>query len=311
MKNLIVTISFLTVLICNNLHAQQEFHVLKGPFLGQKLPGMTPEIFAAELNIDLCTVFSPDGNEFYTSLYDEEKDAATILCMKKKDNTWSKAKPLHFSGLYGDNDITISPDGNKLFFLSDRPFVGHNQKNKRSYIWYVNRTRTGWSEPTQIKFSGENIPTGYPSVTNNGTLYFSARLKDLKGPTDIYRSRLVNGEYTKPENIGSNVNTDYTEGDLYVAPDESYLIVSCYSHPNNIGNKGGDLYISFKNKNNEWTCLTNLGKLINTENNEHCPTVSPDGKFLFFRRFNNTTYKWQNYWVSTKFLKKLKPIESK
>jgi Tol biopolymer transport system component len=52
------------------MHAcQDDFPILKGPYLGQKPPGMTPEIFAPGIvstGLDeLNSVFSPDGDEFY------------------------------------------------------------------------------------------------------------------------------------------------------------------------------------------------------------------------------------------------------
>lgn len=43
------------------------------------------------------------------------------------------------------------------------------------------------------------------------------------------------------------------------------------------------MYISF-NKNGTWTKAINLGPKVNTEKTEMCPSVSPDGKYLFFHR---------------------------
>jgi hypothetical protein len=49
------------------------------------------------------------------------------------------------------------------------------------------------------------------------------------------------------------------------------------------GGKGGwDLYLSFRDQNNLWSGLLNLGNTINTSDNESNAAFSPDGKYLFF-----------------------------
>lgn len=61
-----------------------------------------------------------------------------------------------------------------------------------------------------------------------------------------------------------------------------------------------DLYISFKDKAENWTKAKNMGELINTKSIEFAPRLSPDGKYLFFNRGASI------YWVSTKEIQKLR-----
>jgi len=112
----------------------------------------------------------------------------------------------------------------------------------------------------------------------------------------------VDGAFTEPENIGHTVNSPYIEGDLFVARDESFLIVSCWEHPENIGGDVGDLYISFRNEDGTWPTLQNMGSLVNTECGENCPMVSPDGKYFFFNRYCAETDAGNIYWVDAKVL---------
>lgn len=57
-----------------------------------------------------------------------------------------------------------------------------------------------------------------------------------------------------------------------------------------------------------WTMPVNLGKNINTENREFSPSVSPDGKYLFFvRDFGGE--KGDIYWVDAKIIEELKKEE--
>jgi Tol biopolymer transport system component len=114
----------------------------------------------------------------------------------------------------------------------------------------------------------------------DGTLYFASVRGNGRKDNDLYRSRLVNGEYQKPENLGNVINTNVTEADPFIAPDQSYLI---FSSDREGGAGEGDLYISF-NQNGKWTAPQPLGSNINTAEYEYTPLVSADGKTFYFSR---------------------------
>jgi hypothetical protein len=90
-----------------------------------------------------------------------------------------------------------------------------------------------------------------------------------------------------------------------VAPDEAYLIVSCLGRPENPDDL--DLYISFRNSDGTWTRSLNMGENINTRLGENCPQVSPDGKFLFFNRYNPKTERGKMMWVDSNIINRLRP----
>src|SRR5205085_1365864 len=120
----------------------------------------------------------------------------------------------------------------------------------------------------------------------DGTMYFASTRPFGEGSTDIWRSRLVNGKYSEPENLGEPVNTGAPESYPFIAADESYLIFTSYARPDEIFGNGhryvrGDLYITFR-KSDKWTEPRHLDPPINTGGFEGCPTVSPDGKYFFF-----------------------------
>ena len=156
----------------------------------------------------------------------------------------------------------------------------------------------GWSEPINV---GQPVNSAvdeyYVSLTKDGTIYFASNRAGGLGSFDIYRSRLADGHYIKPENLGASINTKYLEHDPFIAPDESYLLFTSVDRPGGFGT--GDLYISTRKKDGTWTKSKNLGKAFNTNGYDFCPIVSPDGKYFFFTR------KGDIYWVSTKAIEKL------
>jgi Tol biopolymer transport system component len=229
-------------------------------------------------DMELNAAFTPDGRTLYFTKRTPKYQLWTILVSTLKGNRWSVPRVAEFSGQYGDFDPFISPDGSQLFFSSNRPVPG---KAKPDFdIWMVKKTAAGWSTAVNL---GADVNTEsqeyYPSVSKTGTLYFSSNREGGKGSGDLYRSRLVNGKYSKPENLGDEINSKYFEGDPYIAPDESFLIFVSYNRPDGLGD--GDLYVSL-NQNGHWTPPKHLGAPINSSALDFCPNMSPDGKYFFF-----------------------------
>lgn len=262
---------------------RDNFPVLEGPYLGQKPPGMTAEIFAPDIvsteHGEFCSVFSHDGNEFYWSI--AGAPFPVIAFMRQNEGRWTAPEIAPFSGRYFDLDMAFTPDGDRLYFCSRRPLDGDGPPTGHTDFWFVEREGAGWSEPRHLKgpvnSDGQEY---YPIFSQNGTLYFCSTRPGGLGGGDIYRARSANGAYLEPENLGPPINTENFEGDLYIAADESYIIVTCFDRTDSLGS--GDLYISFRQEDGKWSPLKNMGASVNTAANEHCPMLSPDGKYLFF-----------------------------
>ena len=266
-------------------------HPVSGPYLGEAMPDTIPKLFApgfisCQLN-ERDAAFSPDGKEFYYSLW--TGTFAVILYVKQENNKWTEPEVAEFSGHYSDLEPAFSPDGQKLYFASNRP-LNPGGDSKDYDIWVVDRSENGWSEPINL---GAPINTDkdefYPSVTKDGSIYITASYDGAIGGEDIFVSRQKNGRYTKPENLGEAINTKRGEFNAFVAPDESYIIFSSAGREDGLGS--ADMYISFK-KDGRWTPAQNMEPGINSDALDYCPTVTPDGEFLFFtsRRSNLQAY---------------------
>lgn len=293
-----IVIIFLLGIICTGCsQTNKSFWETKDAYFGQKSPGIIPEVFAPDIINHLAhssPSFTPDGKEMYWSTVSGENETRKIFYVKFENNKWSEPMLANFSGNYHDDQPFISSDGEKLFFASKRPKIKNGiQEND---IWISNKIELGWGDPKPIQnFIGFWTPT----VTNNGTIYF-LEVKD--GERLICRAEYKNGEYAEIEVLNEHINQ---KGALnwcpFIALDESYLIFSS-DREGNIGD--GDLYISFKGKNGEWQEAINMGPSVNTDKQERFPGVSPDGKYLFFTRWNSSPYFHDIYWVSSSILEK-------
>jgi len=276
---------------------------IKGQYMGEKVPGIKSKMFAPNFisteESEFGSVFNSDGTEFYFGFNTNGK--SEIRYSKMVEGQWSVPITILSHERYGYNDPFLSPDEQRLYFISGRALDGIGDK-KDIDIWYVNKTASGWSEPIN---AGPNINTDgneyYISFTQNGTMYFSSNKDATEDQRDtdfnIYYSNFIDGEFQVPVMLGDAINTNSYEADVFVAPDESYIIY-CSSRDNGYGQ--GDLYISFKNADDSWTQAVNMGEAINTKLYEYCPYVSADGKYLFY------TSNQDIYWISTDIFDQLK-----
>lgn len=260
----------------DRVERDSNFPVLTGPYLGQKPPGRTAELFAPDIiaaDLHSVTAFSPQGNEVYWRPMTEEPNE--ILFMRLENGAWTPPQIVPFaSRFFGSDDPCFSPDGQKLFFTSWRPIRWYEVFNFRERMWYVDRTEQGWSNPQPVGATVNSMDIHWQmSVSAEGTLYFASG-------GDIYRAHPEGDEYAAPERLDEAINTRFEEGHPFIAPDESYLLFSSDGHADNLGTY--DLYISVREADGTWSEARNLGAGINSRYQELYPTVSPDGKYLFF-----------------------------
>jgi Tol biopolymer transport system component len=300
-----------------------------GEYLGQTTPSDSALIFAdnfisTKFN-ERDMTFSPEGDELFYSLRKADGTYA-IIQVTSENGLWQSPKIATFSGVYSDLEPCFSTDGKKLFFVSDRPLT-ENGSTKDYDIWYVEKNVDVWGTPKNL---GEPVNTEanefYPSFINDGTIYFCAKRADAIGGEDLYYSELENGKYQEPQNLGDSINTARDEFNSFIEPNGTFIIFTSTGWGAGFG--GGDLWISFRKESGGWSRPINMGDKVNSSSLDYCPSITPDGKFLFFTSNKGTqsiisegklTYDKiaeelqttlngsQNiYWINTEFINKLK-----
>jgi Tol biopolymer transport system component len=191
---------------------------------------------------------------------------------------WSASEPAPFADTaYAEADAAFAPDGS-VYFISNRP--RNAADTLRDYdIWRMHPLNGGWSEPENVAVINSDSTEYYISFAENGNLYFASFRAGGYGSGDIYVSKLVNGEYTTPVNLGPAINAAGTEHDPCISPKEDYLVFTAAERKDTIGE--ADLYGS-KLVAGKWCPSVNLGKRVNTPTYEYCSYFSQDGQYLFF-----------------------------
>jgi hypothetical protein len=226
---------------------------------------------------------SPSADEIFFTILSPLEDISVIAFVKKSGISWTKPEIISFSGTYRDLEPFISPDGLKLYFSSDRPLSDTVQQKRDFDIWYLTREnrQKEWSKPINIGSPiNSDLDEFYPSVANNGNIYFTGERSDSKGKDDIYMSIWNGNSFSKPFSLSDSINSNGYEFNSCIAPDESFIVFSGYNRDD--GSGSGDLYISYRKKDNSWSCSRNLGANINSRQMDYCPFVDLNSKTLYF-----------------------------
>jgi len=320
----------------------RAFPELRGSYVGQTLPGSKAALFAPGIISTGMTergvALTRDGQEIFFEL--SAGRVNTLLTSRLEDGRWTEPAVAPFASdlKFYHYEPCLSADEKKILFLCTRPRAGEEPKPGWGHqnIWASDRSADGrWGEPYDL---GDPINTAdgefYPSLTNDGTLYFT-RSKGSAGAPRIMRSRLSGSRYLAPEILPAEVNGKGSPYNACIAPDESFLIACVEGRSDSVAPMRSNYYVFFRSAEDRWSEGFNLGAEVNFPGaSANAPYVTRDGRYLFFgstrsrdfdppssvpmtsRRLLEYFMAPQNgnsdiYWIDAAFIQKLRPKDSK
>lgn len=290
-----INIFWVDAQIIEDLKKEGDSLVKESSYFGQKPPGLTPEVFApgivsVEGRYEGGISFSPQLDELYFGATNEN-DKTHIYSSKLIGSTWTPIEEVNFANDQKEEERHpfVSPDGKRIYF------VAHESDSPNPRIWYVHRTEDSWSKAVQLDSPINRGSVFYPNQSDNGDLYYF-NLSTFK----TYFAPNQDGEFPKVQQI------DLEFGDhVFISPSQDYIVLTAKNNEN----ESRDLYVCFKDQDRAWTNPINLGPTINSDFNEKTPSITPDGKYLFFGRDERDIQPGlaNIYWVSTDVIEKLRP----
>lgn len=276
--NRITTFFFSLIIILGGMStkgsAQANFWHSKSAYLGQSPPGDTPKVFEPDLQDDSDVVlgrvaFSKDGRAFYYGFARHWFDfnGTGVKCRSFDGNKWSRPTVI----VRDLGNPTFSIDETQLFF-----------GGPMSDVWQMKKSGAGWDKPTPFLDKVYGLYNFMP--TNSGVYYAGSNAN--QGNKHDYSSYdfctlTISNSDTAIKSLGSLLNTPGFDGDFYIAPDESYIIISAKETKT----YECELWISFRKADKTWTPPQSLGDNINKgAAHRFGQYVSPDGKYLFYTK---------------------------
>lgn len=182
-------------------------------------------------------VISADGNTMYFTRSDyfkfrlnKDDHAVSHLMLfraeKQADGSWGNNHSFAYNGLdFSAGHAALSKDDSTLYYISDMPggFGGTD-------IYACARTADGWGYPRNL---GPAINTSanemFPTVQGD-TLYFASNGHRTLGGLDIFRTALINGGWTAPENLNYPINSTFDDFAFVPLPDGTHGYLSSNRH---------------------------------------------------------------------------------
>ena len=273
----------------------------QGDYLGLPRPGNTPEKFAPDF-ISRETqsvhglVFAPDGEQL-VYMWDDpagQQKGVRLAYMRQIDGRWTDPVVLEFSRTSSCINPVFSADGKRIIFSR---FAGGRMDYCSCEV-----SAEKYSAPQIIKPpipTQSAMPFSY-SEDASGDVYFSCALPGNRGGTDIYKLTRRRGNFVVVpiSSLCSPMNDDSP----FVSADGRYLV---FNRGSQSASGQCDVMFSYRTADGGWSPPVNYGRHIGATDINWRPTITPDGKYLFFGMRSGSNF--GIYWVSASVLEELRP----
>ncbi len=203
---------------------------------------------------------------------------------------------------------SITPDGKSLTVMLGNRY--HKNKDMKPGVSISTINSSGWTDPVPVDINNafiENNDGHYFLTQSRESLILSVNRFDSYGRKDIYVSFLLpDGSWSEPLNLGNTINTTNDENSPFLAADNKTLYFSSKGYS---GYGGYDVYISRRLDDSwkNWTEPENLGKSINSAEDEIFFNIPPSGDFAYYSR-TDTEYDADIYRIQLPLFFKPEPI---
>ncbi|MCE3295963.1 MAG: hypothetical protein K0R65_1677 [Crocinitomicaceae bacterium] len=200
------------------------------------------------------------------------------------DSTWMDPIKLEFCDPeQNEATIAVSSDERKIYVYQDITGAGD--------IYYSDFSSNKFNELNQFKARGVNTKywETHCTVTPDGMhMYFVSDRSGGFGGRDIYKvSKLPDGEWSAPQNLGPKINTEFDEESPFIAIDNKTL----YFSSNGANSMGGfDVFLTVRDEDNVWSDPINLGYPLNSCNDDLFYTTTVNGLKGYLTSFRKDGY---------------------
>ncbi|MBO7495135.1 MAG: PD40 domain-containing protein [Salinivirgaceae bacterium] len=227
---------------------------------------------------DMCPVVTTDNSVLYFSSnrhFIEEYDAYIYSGQysENKKGQWQNAVQIPISSYDDENVMGCTPDGNKILIYANGDYATHDIKMyTRKGVKFTKAAATD----LPADMNTDDVEMGACITPDGNTIYFASNRPGGRGGLDLYVShRGPDGKWGPSENMGTNINTEYDENYPTLSPDGRTLYFASKGH-DCIG--GYDIFrAGFDENNGTWFKPFNMGFPLNTPLDDTKIAFASDG----------------------------------
>lgn len=232
--------------------------------------------------------FTPDETVALFGRHDSDWDAHQVMMSVRSPQGWQTPRPVEIDGAPWPAQMRamrFSPDGRGAVF-SSAPLPGETRTDWDLWFvhWHDGRFVAARRLENPVNSSAHDV---HASIAANGTIYFASRRRGGAGESDLYRAIPDLAAGWRVERLRA-LSSAYSEADIFVAPDETYVIFARTDAPD--GQGGDDLYIS-QASDAGWSEPIPLGEDVNSPGYEYGAWVNAAGDRLWFTGFRDGVYR--------------------
>ncbi|MEE4271784.1 MAG: hypothetical protein V2I67_08920 [Thermoanaerobaculales bacterium] len=285
------------IVACSETTSAPPSHAQARPstsYMGEAPPFAEATVFAPGIvsktgRYEYALSLHPDGHRLLFSAEAPENGAA-VFQSRLGDGVWSTPTRVELSGGAHKSEMEafFSLDGSRVFFA---PYT----KGMDVRIWSAEVTAAGFANPQPLGPPVADDPSFYPVQAADGSLIYT----NLAQRT-IFRATLDNGVVSGAGPAGLAKG-----GHAYPSPDGRFMLVDSASLESH---EQRDIFVAFRRDDGAWGPIHPLGPEVNSEHSETCPSLSPDGAFLFFSRYDEAGGISNIYWISAEVIEDAAPV---
>ena len=196
-----------------------------------------------------------------------------------KNNEWQNTNRMSMcKPNFNEATVSVSIDERRVYTYNDKSGLGD--------IYYSDYMNGVFSAIVPVKINdvnnAERWETHYTVSPDGNTVFFVSDRLEGYGKRDIYIMEKVDGEWSKPKNMGGNINSPWDEDAPFMGLDNNVLYFSS-TDSSSMGEF--DIFMSVKDENNIWSNPINLGYPINSVGDDLFYTHTADGKKAYLSSF--------------------------
>lgn len=218
----------------------------------------------------------------------------------QKDSSWSNPELLlgELNGPYHEGPASFTKNGKTVYFTrsnyTEKKLEVNDKQENNLKIFKASLENGEWTNLESLPFNSDDYSTAHPALSPDGkTMYFISDMPGGLGGTDLYVTKLVNGSWSQPENLGEPLNTPGNE--MFPFFDEDGTLYFSSTAHNSMG--GLDVFKTVKDG-DKWSTPENMNYPINSDKDDFGFLINQETKtgYLSSSRSNqDVIYQFKQY----------------